>query len=151
MQITSAAFDPEASIPRDYTCDGGNQSPPLSWQGVPEATQSLALIVDDPDAPGRTFVHWVLYNLPPDQSSLSAAQPTSPTLLWGGIQGRNDFRAIGYGGPCPPQGRHRYDFKLYALDQRLTLEPGATKDQVVEAMDGHVLATAELIGYYNRS
>lgn len=151
MQLISPVFHSQGSIPPQYTCDGQDLSPPLRWDDVPTATQSLALICDDPDAPGRTFVHWVVFNLPADCRSLPEGVPNTPTLSEGGSQGINDFGKLGYGGPCPPRGSHRYFFKLYALDRVLNLQPGATKSQVTAAMQDHILAEAELMGYYERS
>ncbi|BBD58730.1 phospholipid-binding protein, PBP family [Nostoc sp. HK-01] len=145
MKLESTAFNGNALIPSKYTCDGEDIPPPLVWNEVPKNTQSIALIVDDPDAPGGTFVHWVVYDLPATVSQLPE-QITSPDLK--GVQGRNDFGKLGYGGPCPPSGTHRYFFKLYALDKKLGLRTGATKTQVLTAMKGHVLAKAELIGQY---
>jgi len=145
IQITSIAVAEGGKIPRIYTCDDQNVSPPLSWTGVPTTTMSLALIMDDPDAPSGTWVHWVTYNLPPDLSSLEQGK----TGL--GTDGKNDFNRQGYGGPCPPRGStHRYYIKLYALDTRLDLKPGATKPQVEIAMRGHILAQGQLMGKYGR-
>ena len=151
MKIESTAFIDNGMIPFLYTCDGQDISPELSWDALPAGTQSLALIVDDPDAPDQTFVHWVLYDLPPEISQLPQAVGAEPTLSGGGIQGKNDFGNFGYGGPCPPTGIHRYFFKLYALDRELGLEAGATKAKVEAAMNGHIIAAAELIGRYARS
>lgn len=150
MRLESAAFAANDLIPVEYTCDGADSSPPLTWDDPPDATQSLALICDDPDAPVGTFVHWVLYNLPPETRSLSAGVSDQPTLPNGGVQGKNDFNQFGYGGPCPPGGTHRYFFKLYALDTKLDLQPGARKAQVEKAIAGHVLTQAELVGRYTR-
>jgi Raf kinase inhibitor-like YbhB/YbcL family protein len=151
FEMTSAAFAAGDAIPPEYTCDGPDLSPPLAWAAPPEGTQSLSLIADDPDAPGKTWVHWVLYDLPPGRRELSEGLPPQETLPEVGTQGRNDFGNIGYGGPCPPGSKpHRYFFKLYALDVKLDLPPGATKSQVLEAMSGHVLAEAELMGSYER-
>ncbi len=138
-------------IPSLYTCDGQDISPDLHWDAPPTGTQSLALIVDDPDAPGEIFVHWVLYDLPPEIHQLPKAIATQTELPGGGVQGKNDFGNLGYGGPCPPNGIHRYLFKLYALDRQLGLKSGATKAQLEAAMNGHILAAAELIGRYARS
>jgi Raf kinase inhibitor-like YbhB/YbcL family protein len=144
LVLISSAFVAGAPIPAAYTCDGKNEPPPLTWSGAPPTTRAFALIVDDPDAPAGTWVHWVLYNLPADATGLPLGQAS-------GVQGKNDFGKTGYGGPCPPPGKpHRYFFKLYALDGRLSLRPGATKVEVERAMQGHVLATAELIGTYAR-
>jgi hypothetical protein len=151
MKLESKAFTENGMIPSIYTCDGQDISPPLSWNTPPTGTQSLALIVDDPDAPGQTFVHWVLYDLPPEIHQLPQAVDTQATLSGGGVQGKNDFGKLGYGGPCPPSGIHRYFFKLYALDRELGLNSGATKAQLEAAMSGHILAAAELIGRYSRS
>ncbi len=145
IQITSSAFKEGDTIPRLYTCDDKNVSPPLSWTGIPTATVSLALIMDDPDAPSGTWVHWVLYNLLPDVSSLDQAKSG------GGVEGKNDFGRQGYGGPCPPRGStHRYYIKLYALDKILDLSVGASKAQVENAMRGHILAQGQLMGKYGR-
>ncbi|GAB4227722.1 MAG: YbhB/YbcL family Raf kinase inhibitor-like protein [Elainellaceae cyanobacterium] len=150
MKLESSAFKADSTIPAKYTCDGDDRSPALSWDEPPEGTRSFALIMDDPDAPGRTFVHWVLYDLPADIRQLPEAVATDPLLVTGGVQGKNDFDRYGYGGPCPPGGSHRYVFKLYALDTILDLPPGANKEQVIAAMDGHILAGAELVGLYSR-
>lgn len=150
LTIRSPAFQPEALIPGKYTCDGADISPPLTWSGVPEGATSLALIADDPDAPGKTWVHWVLFNLPPETNSLSEHLPTDATLENGAIQGITDFGRPGYGGPCPPGGTHRYYFKLYALDTTLDLSPKAKKADVVQAMEGHILAKGQLMGKYKR-
>ncbi|MGJ3251034.1 MAG: YbhB/YbcL family Raf kinase inhibitor-like protein [Elainellaceae cyanobacterium] len=149
MNLESAAFSQEEMIPPKYTCDGQDISPPLSWDTPPDGTESLALIADDPDAPSGTFVHWVLYNMSPDVQQLPEGA-TDSIGSTGGVQGKSDFGKQGYGGPCPPGGTHRYFFKLYALDTKLDLEPGATKADVVEAMEGHILANAELMARYSR-
>ena len=151
--LASAAFREGAAIPAKYTCDGVDVSPPLGWSGAPVGTRSFALIADDPDAPAGTWVHWVLYNLPADVSELPENIAKVESLDLGGArQGRNDFRRPGYGGPCPPPGPpHRYFFKLYALDAPLKLKAGAQKRDVEAAMEGHVLATAQLMGTYGRS
>lgn len=151
LKITSAAFGEGGLIPRKHTCDGQNVSPPLAWAGVPAAAKTLALIADDPDAPGGTWVHWVVYNLPASTVELPEATPPDAEVEGGGRQGRNDFRRIGYGGPCPPSGTHRYFFKLYALDAVLDLGPGATKAELLKAMQGRILAEAQIIGNYKRS
>lgn len=151
MKLESTAFIANGMIPFLHTCDGQDISPPLSWDAPPTGTQSLALIVDDPDAPGRIFVHWVLYDIPPETRQLPQAVAATETLQNGGTQGKNDFGNLGYGGPCPPSGLHRYFFKLYALDRELGLQSGATKAQLEAAMSGHILASAELIGRYSRS
>jgi Raf kinase inhibitor-like YbhB/YbcL family protein len=154
LVLTSPAFTHQGSIPQQYTCQGKDISPPLSWSGIPEGTKSLALIVDDPDAPDpaapkRTWVHWVLYDIPPTATGLEEAIPSS-RLPAGTREGTNDWNRTGYGGPCPPIGRHRYFFKLYALD---TVPPdlgAAGKADVEKAMEGHVLAKTELIGTYQK-
>jgi Raf kinase inhibitor-like YbhB/YbcL family protein len=150
LQITSSAFLDGAMIPGRYTCDGPDVSPDLSWSGVPDRSKSLALICDDPDAPVGTWVHWVLFNIPAGEKELPAEIAPEATLPNGAKHGTNDFRRLGYGGPCPPGGTHRYFFKLYALDSVLSLESGATKDQVEEAMKGHILAEGQLMGKYKR-
>jgi Raf kinase inhibitor-like YbhB/YbcL family protein len=138
------------SIPQHYSCDGDNVSPPLQWENVPDGTESFALIAEDPDAPGGTFIHWILYNLPPALRWLPEDVRRDGMLPNGAMQGRNSFQKIGYDGPCPPGGAHRYFFRLYALDTRLELPPAATKEDLLEAMDGHILAEAEMVGKYTR-
>ena len=150
IKITSAAFEEGGMIPRQYSCDGADVSPPLSWTGAPAETQSVALISDDPDAPMGTWVHWIIYNLPASTSELHEAVPPEKDLKNGARQGRNDFRKIGYGGPCPPGGTHRYYFKLYALDTALSLPAGATKTELLKAMEGHILAQGQIMGRYKR-
>jgi hypothetical protein len=150
LQITSTAFSEGGMIPKPYTCDGTDVSPALSWTGVPEDTKSLALICDDPDAPVGTWVHWVLFNIPTAEKGIPPEVATEATLPNGAKHGTNDFRKLGYGGPCPPGGTHRYFFKLYALDTVLSLGSGATKAQIEEAMQGHILAEAQLMGKYKR-
>ena len=151
IQITSPAFTEGKPIPKKFTCDSEDASPPLSWSGVPAEAKSLALIVDDPDAPVGTWVHWVLYGLPPSLTELKEGIGKTPTVEGVGTQGTNDFRKIGYGGPCPPRGKpHRYFFKLYALDTSLSLPPGASKADLEKAMRGHILAQGQLIGTYSR-
>ncbi|MBD3315401.1 MAG: YbhB/YbcL family Raf kinase inhibitor-like protein [Chitinivibrionales bacterium] len=140
MKLSSPAFENADLIPKKYTCNGDNVSPPLSIENIPQNTGSLTLIVDDPDAPGGTFVHWVLYNIPPASSIAEGSVP--------GSQGINSFKKTGYGGPCPPSGTHRYFFKLYALDDELGLDQGCTKQEVIQAMDGHIIGSAELVGRY---
>lgn len=151
MAIESAAFGPHEEIPRKYTCEGEDISPPLSWSGVPDEAQSLVLIVDDPDAPDpeaprMTWVHWVVFDIPP----LAPGLPEGGELPEGAQEGLSDFERTGYGGPCPPTGRHRYFFKLYALDTRLELDR-PSKQEVERAMEGHVLAQAELVGTYEKN
>ena len=151
MQLTSTAFTDGAAIPVKYTCQGKDVSPPLKWSGAPPEAKSLALIVDDPDAPAGTWVHWVLYDLSPAAGQLSEGVPKTQNLEGGARQGHNDFSRPGYGGPCPPPGKpHRYFFKLYALDNTLALKPGATKKDLERAMASHVLAEAQLMGTYQR-
>jgi Raf kinase inhibitor-like YbhB/YbcL family protein len=150
LKVTSTAFDEGGMIPAKYTCDGENVSPPLAWSGVPEAAKSLALVADDPDAPGGTWTHWVIYEIPTTEKGLAENVPARDTLDGGARQGKNDFKKPGYGGPCPPSGTHRYFFKLYALDTNLNLPPGATKDQLLKATEGHVLAQGQLMGRYKR-
>jgi hypothetical protein len=150
LQITSSVFSEGEMIPQRYTCDGPDISPDIAWKGVPEGSQSLALICDDPDAPVGTWVHWVLFNIPPGESGMPAEIPADKTLANGAKHGTNDFRKLGYGGPCPPAGTHRYFFKLYALDTVLNLDSGITKDQLEKAMKGHILAEGRLMGKYKR-
>ena len=150
IKVTSSAFEEGGLIPAKYTCDGADISPPLNWDAVPEATKSIVLISDDPDAPMGTWVHWVLFNLPADTRELAENIPPDETLPNGARQGVSDFGRIGYGGPCPPGGTHRYFFKLYALDADLDLPAGAAKRQLLKAMEGHILAQGQLIGKYNR-
>ena len=151
FQLTSPAFPNGHLIPSKYTGDGDDHSPPLSWSGQPAGTASFALICDDPDAPRGTWVHWVLFNLPADCHDLPTHVPTSGTLSNGAHQGKTDFDSLGYGGPAPPPGKpHRYYFKLYALDAMLNLPVGATKAQLLTAMQGHVLAEAQWMGTYQR-
>ena len=151
MQLSSTAFTEGASIPAKYTCDDKNVSPPLKWSGIPVGAKALALIVDDPDAPGGTWVHWVLYDLPATVSELAEDVAKSQYVAAGAKQGLNDFRHLGYGGPCPPPGKpHRYFFRLYALDAPLDLKPGLTKKDVERAMEKHVMGQAQLMGSYKR-
>ncbi len=151
FQLSSTAFQPEGNIPKKFTCDGPDVSPALSWSEPPAGTQSLALIMDDPDAPVGTWVHWVLFNLPADAGQLAENIAKERELPNGTRQGTNDFKKIGYGGPCPPPGpAHRYFFKLYALDTKLNLHPGATKADLERAMRGHIRGQAELLGRYQR-
>jgi Raf kinase inhibitor-like YbhB/YbcL family protein len=154
LQLTSSAFSPNAEIPAQYTCEGKDFSPPLSWSGMPAGIKSLALIVDDPDAPDPaapklTWVHWVLYNLPPDMTALPE-NVLSSVLPAGAREGFNDWKRTGYGGPCPPIGRHRYFHKLYALDVVLPDLHRPSKAQLEQAMQGHILGKAELIGTYKK-
>jgi Raf kinase inhibitor-like YbhB/YbcL family protein len=149
--LISAAFQAGADIPRKYACDAEDISPPLRWENAPAGTKAFALITDDPDAPGGTWVHWVIYDLPSETKELAEGVAKTETIANGAKQGVNDFRRVGYGGPCPPPGSaHRYYFKLYALDAPTQLKPQATKQQVLEAIKGHVLGEAELMGRYKR-
>lgn len=153
LSLTSPAFVNASTLPIEYTCDGAGHSPPLEWHGAPTGTRSFVLICDDPDAPSRTFVHWVLYNVPADVTALPAALPTSDTLpqLGNAHQGMTDYRRTGYGSPCPPPGpAHRYQFTLRAIDALLQLGPGARWTDVEHAIEGHVLDTAQLIAPYAR-
>ncbi len=150
IQLTSNAFIEGAMIPQRYTCDGENISPPLLWTGVPPGTRSLALICDDPDAPVGIWDHWVLYNIPANATGLPQSIPEKTILDTGAVHGSNSWGRIGYGGPCPPGGTHRYFFKLFALDTLLDLKSGATTSQLLEAMEGHVLAQGQLMGKYRR-
>ena len=151
ISVSSDVFENGGMLSSEYTCDGSDVSPGLFWNTVPAGTQSIALIVDDPDAPGGTWVHWVIYNIPADSTGLTTAVPKNKSLDDGSLQGKNDFGKIGYNGPCPPPGKpHRYFFKVYALDTTLSLTSGATKSQVEAAMSGHILAQGEMIGKYGR-
>ena len=152
FRLTSPAFRNGEVIPKRYTCEGLDISPPLNWSGYPSETKSFVLIVEDPDAPGGVFTHWIAYNIPADVNELKEGLEKVEKLPSGIMQGVNDFGRIGYGGPCPPPGKpHRYVFKLYALDVVLDLKPGASKDEVLKAMSGHILAEATLTGLYSRS
>ena len=149
--LTSSAFREGERIPRQYTCEGADDSPPMSWTVPPTGTKSLALVMDDPDAPVGVWVHWVVYNLPPETRALSEHVPTETELADGTLQGLNVFRKIGYGGPSPPPGpAHRYVFTLYALDTALTLPARASKTQLEQHMNGHLLGQAQVIGRYQR-
>lgn len=150
MLIMSSAFQEGGMIPTKYTCDGQDISPPLSWSGVPDNARSLVLICDDPDAPMGTWVHWVVYNIPPEQTDFEEGISKDSLAQKGILQGTTDFRRQEYGGPCPPSGTHRYYFKLYALGTELKLGKGATKKQVEAAMKGKILVQAELMGRYSR-
>ncbi len=150
MKLESSAFQPGAMIPAKYTCDGEDLSPPLNWSDPPAGTQSFALISDDPDAPVGTWVHWVMWNIPTSARALEENLPKTASLPNGSKQGTTDFRRVGYGGPCPPSGTHRYFFKLYALDATLNLPATTTKKDLEKAIRGHILAQAELIGKYHR-
>jgi len=149
FQLTTTAFRDGSSIPKKFTCDGPDVSPALSWGDPPAGTKSLAIICDDPDAPGGTWVHWVLYDLPADTRKLPEGIAKDHQLKNGGLQGRNDFGKIGYNGPCPPRGsEHRYFFKIYALDSKTGLKAGAAKSELERAMNKHVLAQAQFVGRY---
>jgi len=150
IRITSSSFEDGGLIPARYTCDGADVSPPLQWDAVPEGTKSIALICDDPDAPMGTWVHWVLFNLPSEANELAENIPAEETLPNGARQGLSDFGRIGYGGPCPPGGTHRYFFKIYALDTEVDLKAGTNKRQLLKAMEGHILSQGQLIGKYKR-
>jgi len=152
FKLTSDAFASGQSIPAKYTCIGKNISPALTWTDPPTGTQSFALIMDDPDAPGQTWVHWVLYNIKPDMRELQEDLPITgknvdPNAIF---VGKNSSGSIAYQGPCPPSGTHLYYFKLYALDSQIGLLPGATKDQILKEMDGHILAQTELLGTFSK-
>ena len=150
MSLSSTAFKDGQTIPAQYTCDGKNASPPLAWTGAPENTQSLLLIVDDPDAPGGVWTHWLVYDMPADTLNLpeEAAKSSAASAF---KQGRNDFKQIGYGGPCPPAGKgHRYYFKIFALDTKLNLAAGASRQDIDAAMAKHVLSMGQLMGTYQR-
>ena len=150
MKLISSAFKEGEPIPRQYTCDGVNVSPPLEWSGTPKTAKTIAIIADDPDAPSGTWVHWVFYNLPADNIGLVENLPPTENLKAGGFQGKTDFGKVGYGGPCPPSGTHRYFFKVYAVDSELALKAGATKDELMKAMEGHIVGQAQLTGTYRR-
>jgi Raf kinase inhibitor-like YbhB/YbcL family protein len=148
--LTSQAFGDSERIPSKYTCDGKGISPPMSWSGAVKGIRSYALIMEDLDAPMGKFTHWVIFNIPATENGLQENVETTGSLSNGAIQGRNDFGKIGYGGPCPPSDTHRYVFHLYALDTLLNLQEGATKQDVLNAMKGHILTEAELTGLYGR-
>jgi Raf kinase inhibitor-like YbhB/YbcL family protein len=149
--VTSPSFQNGASIPKKFTCDGADVSPELQLTQPPTGTQSLALIADDPDAPVGTWIHWVLFDLPTETKALPEGIAKVEQPPTGGRQGRNDFRKIGYGGPCPPPGKpHRYFFRVYALDKKVGLKPGASRQELDQAMQGHILGKAELMGTYHR-
>jgi Raf kinase inhibitor-like YbhB/YbcL family protein len=148
--ISSPAFRDGDEIPVEFTCDGSNASPALAWASAPPGAKTLALLCDDPDAPNRSFVHWVLYNLPPTSAGMPQGVPPKGELEDGILQGLNSARRVGYMGPCPPNGRHRYFFKLYALDKSLALTGSPTKEELLTAMKGHILGEAQLMGTYER-
>ena len=152
LQLSSSAFSPEGDIPRQFTCQGQDISPELTWKNAPRHTKTFALIVHDPDAPrAGGFTHWVAYNIPAKESHLPQAAPRGEKLPGGGLQGKNDFGQLGYRGPCPPSGTHRYYFYLYALNAELNLQPGASKDELESAIKGHVIEKAELMGRYKKN
>ncbi len=162
IRLTSTVFTEGGMIPREFTCDGAGKSPPLQWSDVPQAARSLVLICDDPDAPMGTWSHWVLYDLDPSVTSFDAGVAAEPVVTLESktndrqprltfSQGKNDFGKIGYGGPCPPSGVHRYFIRLYALDQRTELAPGATRSELFKAIAGHIVAEGHLMGKYARS
>lgn len=155
LRFTSVPFSPSESIPREYTCEGEDVSPALGWTHVPDGTESVALVVDDPDAPGQTFTHWVLFNVPADQTRLPRDVDVNTQFSDrdpAPREGVNDFGGVGYGGPCPPPGHgsHRYFFRLYALDTAIDLERGASEEQLIDAMGGHVLDETDVVGTYER-
>ena len=150
ISLKSTAFEDGGALPRRYTCDGRGISPPLSWTGVPPEAKSVALVLNDPDAPSGTFTHWVIFNIPGGENSLSEGIPTDKTLSIGAEQGVNSANKIGYIPPCPPRGTHRYIFHIYALDAKLELPPVVGKNQLMNAMEGHILAEGELMGTYSR-
>ena len=150
ISLKSTSFKDGEMIPTRYTCDGEDISPELAWESIPEGCQTLAIICDDPDAPMGTWVHWIIYNIPADLTGLEEGIPPDDTLPSGAKQGNNGWNRIGYGGSCPPGGTHRYFFKIYALDTELDFESGATKSQLINAMEGHILAQGQLMGRYSR-
>ena len=151
FSISTPSFPEGENIPKKFTCDGADVSPELRWTGPPAGTQSFTLIADDPDAPVGTWTHWVFFDLPAETNTLPEGVSKVDEVPGGGRQGRNDFRKIGYGGPCPPPGKpHRYYFKLYALDKMLHLKPGVSRQELEQAMQGHVLGETKLMGRYQR-
>mgnify|MGYP006282516653 CR=1 FL=1 len=150
MTVESAAFEHEGPIPTRYSCDGQDVSPQLAWSGAPENTVTYAILMEDPDAPGRTFVHWVYYDIPADTTELPEAIAGDDRPVPGGTQGSNSFGNVGYGGPCPPGGTHRYFFTVYALDTELGLAPGVSKQDFLDAAAEHVLAQGTLMGTFGR-
>jgi Raf kinase inhibitor-like YbhB/YbcL family protein len=152
LVLTSKSFQPDDHIPQIYTCDGEDISPDLSWEGAPEGAETYTLIVDDPDAPGRTFTHWVVYNIPGTVTGFEEGMSAFEVVKTGAFQGKNDFGQVGYGGPCPPPGKaHHYHFRLYALDSILDIPSGLGKNTVLNAMKGHVLDETEIVGLYKRA
>ena len=150
IELKSSAFTTGGAIPVQYACTGSDSSPALTWSEPPAGTQSFALIMDDPDAPAGTWVHWVLFNIPASTRGLTEGIPAGETLPDGSLQGRNSSGNVGYNGPCPPSGTHRYFFKLYALDEMLGLSPGADKGELLKAMEGHTLGQGELMGTFSK-
>lgn len=150
IQVRSPAFGEGEMIPRQYTCTGDGVSPPIAWQAPTDSVESFALVCEDPDAPMGTFTHWVLYDLPSNVHELPERIPNEDHPPTGGTHGVNSMHRTGYMGPCPPSGTHRYFFKVFALDTRLGLEPGAGKDDLLEAMEGHVVGKGQLMGKYQR-
>ena len=150
MEVKTSAFKNGGFIPSKYTCDGANISIPLEIKDIPKEAKSIAIIMDDPDAPMGTFVHWVFYNIPPFLNHLPENIPNDPKLKYKIAQGRNDFGKIGYGGPCPPNEIHRYFIKVYALDKNLNLPPKLTKEQLLKAIKNHIIQKTKIIGRYKR-
>jgi len=150
MQISSSVFNPGEMIPSKYTCDGLDITPPLIWKEIPPGVKSMALIMDDPDAPAGTWVHWVIFNIPAVSGGLKENFPRESAMADGTLQGSNSWGQIGYGGPCPPSGAHRYFFRLFALDCILELDAGARKDELFKVMSGHILQEAQMFGKYQR-
>lgn len=152
LTINSLDFSANQPIPKEFTCEGANKAPKLVWENVPQKTKSFAIICDDPDAPAGTWVHWVVYNIPADKRSLDYITDRTEKLSDGTMQGANSWPKIGYDGPCPPKGHgiHHYHFKLFALDSLLNLKPKATKEELLKAMKGHIVAQAEITGLYER-
>lgn len=151
MELLSTAFKDRGAMPRTYTCDGINVSPPIRWKDLPAGTRSLALVCDDPDAPGGRFVHWILFNIPSNVDHLDEDVGHTEFLPIGAVHGKNDFGKLGYRGPCPPDGLHNYHFELFALDTLLEKRPGIDRDTLEAEMDGHILDTCTLIGNYRRT
>ncbi len=151
ISVTSKEFSEAGLIPKKFTCDGKDVSPSLSWTGIPAGARSIALICDDPDAPMGTWVHWVVYNMPAEVKGLPEGVTATNGLPSGATQGINDFRKYDYGGPCPPSGTHRYYFKIYALDTQLDLKAGASKSELLKAMEGHIMSQGQLMARYKRS
>lgn len=150
IQVKSDAFKDGEMIPQKYTCSGEDVSPPIAWDMEGDDVESFALLCEDPDAPTGTFTHWVVYDLPPNVHELPEGVPIKDTLPNGGMQGINSTHKSGYKGPCPPSGTHRYYFNVFALNKRLRLDPGAGKDELLEAMKGHILSEGYLMGKYSR-